>query len=124
NFIKGDLMTHSVIGFFLVAILAAPIFAAIQTEDVSYKVGDKSYKAFVAWDDSNNDKRPGVMVVHEWWGLTDYPKMRARKLAELGYVGFAIDMYGDGKTTDDPSRPAPGPARSRRTRRWSSASAK
>jgi dienelactone hydrolase len=43
-----------------------------------------------------------VLVVHEWWGLNGYPKMRARKLAELGYVAMAVDMYGNGKTADNP----------------------
>src|ERR1041384_1853696 len=76
--------------------------AEIKLEPVTYKAGDTTLKGFVAYDDAVKEKRPAVIVVHEWWGLTDYAKMRAQKLAELGYVGFAIDMYGDGKTTDDP----------------------
>ena len=59
-------------------------------------------KGFVAYDSASTAKRPAVLIVHEWWGLNDYPKMRARELAKLGYVAFAMDMFGDGKTVDNP----------------------
>ena len=59
-------------------------------------------KGFLAYDDAAKEKRPGVLVVHEWWGLNDYAKDRCKQLAELGYVAFAADMYGDGKTVDHP----------------------
>ncbi|HEV7302104.1 MAG TPA: dienelactone hydrolase family protein [Tepidisphaeraceae bacterium] len=86
------------------AILLSPIttLAAIRTETVEYKHGDQTLKGFVAYDDAVTGKRPGVLVAPEWWGLTDYPKKRAQQLAELGYVAFVADYYGDGKTTDDP----------------------
>ena len=57
-------------------------------------------KGFIAYPAGSAGKRPGVLVVHEWWGLNDYARSRARKLAEMGYVALAIDMYGDGKTGD------------------------
>jgi dienelactone hydrolase len=57
---------------------------------------------YLVYDANKQGKRPGILVVHEWWGLNDYPKMRARKLAELGYVALAVDMYGGGKTADNP----------------------
>jgi dienelactone hydrolase len=57
---------------------------------------------YVVYDADKEGKRPAVLVVPEWWGLVDYPKMRARKLAELGYIAMAIDMYGDGKVADNP----------------------
>jgi dienelactone hydrolase len=79
-------------------------FAAIQTKPIEYKAGDATLRGVLAWDDSVKEKRPGVIVVHEWWGNNDYPQRRARELAELGYVGFAVDMYGDGKTTSDPKQ--------------------
>ncbi len=76
--------------------------AAVKTQTVDYKIGDKEFKGFLAWDDSVTDKRPGVLVVPEWWGLNDYAKSRAAQLAKLGYAALAMDPYGDGKTTSDP----------------------
>jgi dienelactone hydrolase len=76
--------------------------AAIRTETVEYKHGDTTLKGFLAYDDATTDKRPAVIIVHEWWGLNDYVKRRAQDVARLGYVAFAPDMYGDGKTTSDP----------------------
>jgi dienelactone hydrolase len=73
--------------------------AAVKTETVEYKLGSQTLKGFVAYDDAVTVKRPGVLVVPEWWGLDDYAKARAQQLAELGYVAFAADYYGDGKTT-------------------------
>jgi dienelactone hydrolase len=57
---------------------------------------------FVVYNQSDTGKRPAVLVVPEWWGLNDYPKTRARQLAKLGYVAMAVDIYGDGKTADNP----------------------
>jgi dienelactone hydrolase len=85
-----------------VVVLAAPARAAIQTQEVPYKHGDQECKGFLAYDDAVTGKRPGVLVVHEWWGLNDYAKMRAKKLAELGYVAFCADLYGGGKHTEHP----------------------
>jgi len=76
--------------------------AAIKTEVVKYKAGTVEAQGFLAYDDSKSDKRPGVVVVPEWWGLNDYAKHRAQQLAQLGYVALAADMYGDGKTTTKP----------------------
>jgi dienelactone hydrolase len=76
--------------------------AAIQTKTISYKQGNQEFKGFLAWDDASSDKRPGVLVVHEWWGLNDYARDRAKQLASEGYIAFAADMYGDGKTTKHP----------------------
>lgn len=76
--------------------------AAVKTESVTYKHGDKTFHGYFAWDDASKEKRPGVLVVHEWWGLNDYARKRAEQLAGLGYVGFACDMYGEGKTTEHP----------------------
>ena len=76
--------------------------AAIKTEEVKYKVGDTEFTGFLAYDDAIKGKRPGVIVVHEWWGHNDYARGRAEKLAALGYTGFAVDMYGTGKLADHP----------------------
>ncbi len=76
--------------------------AEIVTREVSYTQGDTVMKGLVAYDDSIEAKRPGVLVVHEWWGHNAYARKRARMLAELGYTALAVDMYGDGKTADHP----------------------
>lgn len=91
----------SLIGF---AFITSSSLAAIKTQTVEYKVGEVTHKGFLAYDDANTDTRPGVLVVHEWWGLNDYAKRRATMLAELGYVAFAPDMFGEGKTTSDPKQ--------------------
>ena len=68
--------------------------AAIQTQTVDYKQGDTTLEGFLAYDDSISGKRPGVLIVHQWQGITDYEKMRAKMLAEMGYVAFCADIYG------------------------------
>jgi dienelactone hydrolase len=75
---------------------------SIKEENVTYTSNGMTMNGYLAYDASKEGKRPGILVVHEWWGLNDYPKMRARRLAELGYVALAVDMYGNGKTVDNP----------------------
>jgi dienelactone hydrolase len=87
--------------------LAGPATAAVKTEVVNYKAGETSLVGYLAYDDAVKGKRPGVIVVHEWWGLNDYAKQRAEMLAKEGYVAFALDMYGDGKTTEHPEEAGP-----------------
>ncbi len=72
------------------------LHAAVQTKVIEYKQGDQVLEGYLAWDDAASGPRPGVLVVHEWTGLGEYVKMRARKLAEMGYVAFAADIYGKG----------------------------
>src|ERR1043165_266369 len=86
------------------ALFPAMTWAAVKTETISYKVGDKTLQGFLAFDDAVKGSRPGSLVVHEWWGLNDYARKRAEQLADLGYVAFAVDMYGDGKTTEHPKQ--------------------
>ncbi|MEO5781732.1 MAG: dienelactone hydrolase family protein [Ginsengibacter sp.] len=74
----------------------------IKEDSVSYTLDGKNYKGYVAYDSNNKDKRPGVLVVHEWWGLNDYSRGRAKQLAEMGYIAMAVDMFGDGKQGNDP----------------------
>ena len=76
--------------------------AAVIGEEVSYQHGDTVMKGYLAHDDAIKGKRPGVIVVHEWWGLNAYARQRADMLARLGYNALAVDMYGDGKTADHP----------------------
>ncbi len=68
---------------------------------VDYKQGDAALQGYLACDESHEGKRPGVLVVHEFWGLNDYPKRRADELAQLGYVAFALDIYGKGVVATD-----------------------
>lgn len=83
--------------FALLAVLAlvSTVQAEIKTKTVQYQDGDVKLEGFVAWDsDRENLAAPGVLVVHQWLGLTDYEKSRCKQLAELGYVAFALDIYG------------------------------
>ncbi|MBC7848388.1 MAG: dienelactone hydrolase family protein [Chitinophagaceae bacterium] len=73
-----------------------------KEEAVRYLGDSANMIGWLVYDANNQAKRPAVIVVPEWWGLNDYPKKRARQLAELGYVAMAIDVYGDGKTADNP----------------------
>lgn len=77
--------------------------AAVIGKDVSYPAGETTMKGFLAWDDASKGKRPGVLVVPEWWGVNDYARKRARMLAEAGYVALVVDMYGNGQTADNPA---------------------
>ena len=74
----------------------------IKEEGVSYPAGNLSMNGFVAYDSASAAKRPVILVIPEWWGLTDYAKSRAKQLAELGYFAMAVDMYGNGAIAEDP----------------------
>ncbi|WP_313089141.1 dienelactone hydrolase family protein [Pseudomonas sp.] len=83
--------------------ISAVAHAEVQTREIPYTAADGTEMVgYYAYDDAVDGKRPGVVVVHEWWGLNDYAKRRARDLAELGYSALAIDMYGQGKHTEHP----------------------
>jgi dienelactone hydrolase len=90
---------------FLMLLLASFVVARAEVigKTVEYTAGGVALKGYLAYDNSVKGKRPAVIVVHEWWGVTDYPKKRAEMLAGLGYVAFAADMYGDGKIADNPT---------------------
>jgi len=91
---------------------------AIKTEAIEYKDGATLLEGYLAYDDAVKGGRPLVLVVHEWWGLNDYAKGRARQLAEMGYVAFAVDMYGKGVLAKDAKQAGEltGPFRSDRKR--------
>jgi dienelactone hydrolase len=78
--------------------------AKVVTKTISYEQGGQKLAGYLAYDDGNAGPRPGVLVIHEWWGLNDYTKGRARQLAEMGYVAFAADMFGEGRVTRDPKQ--------------------
>lgn len=91
-------------GFFtmVLALWSMSAGAEIVTEEVKYKSDDTVMVGYLAYDDSITRQRPGVLVIHEWWGHNEYARTRARMLAELGYTALALDMYGEGKTADHP----------------------
>ena len=91
-----------VIAAVVLGMAMAPLQAAVIGKEVSYQTGDTVMKGYLAYDDAVTGKRPGVLVVHEWWGHNSYARKRAEMLAELGYTALALDMYGDGKTADHP----------------------
>lgn len=74
----------------------------VTTEEVNYDVDGKNHKSFIAYTGSAEDVKPVVMIIPEWWGLTDYAKDRAKQLAELGYFAMAVDYYGDRLVVDNP----------------------
>ena len=77
---------------------------SIKEENITYKADTATLNGYVAYDANSTAKRPVVLVVHEWWGLNDYVRSRARQLAELGYLAMAVDMYGNGKIAEDPKQ--------------------
>jgi dienelactone hydrolase len=87
----------------LVWAMAVPAQAKVITQRVPYEHQGLKFTGYLAYDDVVQGKRPGVLVVHEWWGLNAYARSRAEKLAGVGYVAFALDMYGEGKVTQHPS---------------------
>jgi dienelactone hydrolase len=74
----------------------------LKEENITYEGDGATMKGFVVYDENNTAARPAVLVVHEWWGLVEYSRMRARELAKLGYVAMAIDMFGNGDTAANP----------------------
>ena len=74
----------------------------IKEEPVTYSIDSLNMNNYLAFDENVEGKRPAVLVIHEWWGLNDYTKRRAKMLAELGYIAMAVDMYGNGRIGNDP----------------------
>ena len=91
---------------FVIAILVLAVGARAElvTQAVEYTHGGAALEGYLVWDDAVKGMRPGVLVVHEWWGLNDFTKRKADQLARLGYVAFAADMFGKGVVTTDASK--------------------
>lgn len=83
-------------------LIAATASAEVKTKEITYTQGKTPLQGFIAWDDAAKGKRPGVLVIHEWWGHNEHARNQAIRLAKAGYVGFALDMYGQGKLADHP----------------------
>lgn len=86
----------------IVVVGSSPAWGEVVGRTVEYGTESTDMQGFLAYDDQISGPRPGVLVVHEWWGLNDYARERARQLAELGYTALAVDMYGDGKQARHP----------------------
>ena len=89
-------------GALLALSITAPAVAAIKETPVTYSDGQTTMKGFVVYDTAKTGKRPGIVIVHEWWGITKHMHDEARRLAQRGYTAFIADMYGDAKTADKP----------------------
>ena len=76
--------------------------AQLKEENITYNGDNTSMNGYIVYKDDGQEKKPAVLVVHEWWGLNDYSKRRARELADLGYVAMAVDMFGNGQTASSP----------------------
>lgn len=92
------------IGLLLWACMLGVAQAVVQSKAVQYQDGDTPLTGHLYWDDAIEGERPGVLLIHEWWGLNDYAQKRGYMLAELGFVAFAADMYGDGHVTTKPDQ--------------------
>ena len=92
------------LGAALVVAFSLPASAGskIVGKEIDYTAGGVTLKGYLAYDEGVKGKRPGVLVVHEWWGQNEYVRKRARMLAELGYTALALDMYGEGKMASHP----------------------
>ena len=97
-------MRANMVAWALAALTAfgAAAMGEVKTREVEYRHGDVALRGFLAWDDAKKGRRPGVLIVHEWWGHNEYARTRARMLAQMGYTALAVDMYGEGKTTKHP----------------------
>lgn len=102
-------LIYSFLSVLLIFACSAPSKEKADGEEVSALIGEVEYstdstnmKGYIAFNQDDNSKRPGILVVHEWWGHNQYARERADMLAEMGYVALAVDMYGDGKIAEHP----------------------
>ena len=95
-------MRYLILVMFILFIAIPEAFSKIVGEEVQYTSNGTTFKGYLAYDDSITGRRPGVLVVHEWWGHNEYARKRANMLAEMGYTALAVDMYGDGKQASHP----------------------
>lgn len=90
--------------FAILALTVSGARAELVEQRVSYSQDGTQLQGYLVYDDAGAGKRPGMLVVHEWWGLNEYVRERARQLAKAGYVALAVDMYGGGRSTDHPAQ--------------------
>lgn len=82
--------------------LSVQLTAGVVHQALNYRVDDAEFKGYLAYEDNLAGKRPGILLAHEWWGLNDFARAQADKLAAMGYIVLAVDLYGNGQTTTDP----------------------
>ena len=92
----------SLLGFIGLMLAAMSAHATVQGKEVNYSANGNTLKGYIAYDDAVKGKRPGILVIHEWWGHNEYARKRARMFAEQGYTALALDMYGGGKQAHHP----------------------
>src|SRR3569832_614284 len=99
-------MNRALVAVCLTVAASSVAQAKLVTKPVAYEHGRAKLEGYLAYDDAKTaaGKLPGVLVVHEWWGLNAFTKGRAEELAKLGYVAFAVDMYGKGLATEDAAK--------------------
>jgi len=95
-------MRANILGTLCAVAIVTSANAAIKEEPITYSDGEATLKGFLVYDDANQAKRPGIVMVHEWWGITQHMHDQARRFAEQGYTVLISDMYGDAKTADNP----------------------
>jgi len=95
-------MRTTILGALCAIAMITSANAAIKEEPVTYTDGEATMKGFLVYDDASQAKRPGLIMVHEWWGITPHMHNQAKKFAEQGYTVLISDMYGDAKTADNP----------------------
>ena len=97
------------VAFFVITLsallsLVALANAGVQAKEIEYSHNGVKLTGYLAFNDSIVGKRPGILVVHEWWGHNDHARNRAKMLAKSGYTALALDMYGDGKLANHPKK--------------------
>ncbi len=95
-------MRTMMLGALCAIAMAANARAEIKEQPVTYSDGTTTMKGFVVYDDAVKTKQPGIIMIHEWWGITPHMHNEAKKFAQQGYTAFIADMYGDAKTADNP----------------------
>lgn len=95
---------ESTMKLLLLITLFLSVSCASSSKSINYKIDGKDYQGYLATPKNSDGKKPAVIVIHEWWGQNDYAKMRADMLAKEGYIAFALDMYGEGQTTENPEK--------------------
>ena len=103
---KRVMVFTAVMLFMILAAGLTPADAKVIGKNVEYTADGVVLKGYLAYNDSIKGKAPGILVVHEWWGLNDYARKRAKMLAGLGYTALAVDMYGEGKQASIPTMQA------------------
>jgi dienelactone hydrolase len=87
---------RKIITLLVFSLFNASVNGAIKTQEIKYTAAGKQFTGYIAYDESIKGKRPGILVMHEWWGHDEYVRKRAKMFAKLGYTAFALDMYGSG----------------------------